>query len=37
MAIDTELIEELLKDHKKPEDILGEQGLLKQFTKAVLK
>src|SRR5436190_20956982 len=30
------LLDELLKDYKKPEDILGEQGLLKRFTKAVL-
>lgn len=36
MAIRNELIDELLKDYKKPEDILGESGLLKQLTKAVL-
>lgn len=36
MAIDTKLIDELLKDYKKPEDIIGETGLLKQLTKAVL-
>lgn len=30
------LVDELLKDYKKPEDILGEQGLLKQFSKVVL-
>jgi putative transposase len=30
------LLDQLLKDYQKPEDILGEQGLLKQFTKAVL-
>lgn len=30
------LLDELLKDYKKPEDILGEQGLLKRFSKAVL-
>jgi putative transposase len=36
MAIDTKLIDELLKDYKKPEDIIGESGLLKQLTKAVL-
>ncbi len=34
--IDTNLIDELLRDYKKPEDILGENGLLKQFTKALL-
>jgi len=36
MAIRTELIDELLKDYRKPEDILGESGLLRQLTKAVL-
>jgi putative transposase len=30
------LLDQLLKDYKKPEDILGEQGLLKRFSKAVL-
>jgi putative transposase len=30
------LLDQLLKDYKKPEDILGEEGLLKQFSKAVL-
>ncbi len=34
--IKRELLDELLKDYKSPEDILGEQGLLKQFTKAIL-
>jgi putative transposase len=36
VAIKTELIDELLKDYQKPEDIIGENGLLKQFVKAVL-
>lgn len=36
MAIDLKLIDELLKEYKKPEDIIGENGLLKQLTKAVL-
>lgn len=36
MTIRTELIDELLKDYRKPEDILGESGLLRQLTKAVL-
>ncbi len=36
MAIDLELIDKLLGDHKKPEDIIGENGLLKQLTKALL-
>src|SRR5215510_7279948 len=34
--IDTELIDSLLKDHKKPEDLIGENGLLKQLTKQLL-
>src|SRR5579862_8107488 len=33
MAIDLKLIDELLADYKKPEDIIGEHGLLKQLTK----
>jgi len=36
MPIDNELIDDLLKDYKTPEEILGENGLLKQLTKAVL-
>jgi putative transposase len=36
MAIDTNLIDKLLADYKTPEDIIGEHGLLKQLTKAVL-
>lgn len=36
MPIDTEIIDKLLKDYKSPEDVLGENGLLKEFTKAVL-
>jgi putative transposase len=36
MAINLKLIDELLKDYKKPEEIIGESGLLKQLTKAVL-
>ena len=36
MAIDSELIDRLLAEYKKPEDIIGENGLLKQLTKAVL-
>jgi putative transposase len=34
--IDKELIESLLKDYKKPEDLIGENGLLKQLTKQLL-
>src|SRR5438270_261656 len=36
MAIDKEVIGQLLADYKKPEDIIGVIGLLKQLTKAVL-
>ena len=36
MAIDPKLIDDLLSNYKKPEDIIGENGLLKQLTKAVL-
>jgi putative transposase len=34
--IDDELIDNLLKDYKKPEDLIGENGLLKQLTKRLL-
>lgn len=36
MTIDTKLVDELLKDCKKPEDLIGETGLLQQLTKALL-
>jgi putative transposase len=36
MTIDNELIDKLLKDYKKPEDLIGENGLLKQLTKQLL-
>lgn len=36
MEIKTEVIDELLKGYEKPEDIIGENGLLKQLTKALL-
>jgi hypothetical protein len=36
MAINTDLIDELLKDYKQPDDVLGENGLLKQLAKAAL-
>src|SRR4030095_2281193 len=32
-SIDNELIDNLLKNYKKPEDLVGENGLLKQVTK----
>ena len=34
--IDEELIDNLLKDYKEPEDLIGENGLLKQLTKRLL-
>jgi putative transposase len=34
--IDDELIANLLKDYKNPEDLIGEHGLLKQLTKQLL-
>jgi putative transposase len=36
MTIKEELLDELLKNYKKPEDMLGENGILKQLTKALL-
>lgn len=36
MTISKEVLDELIKDYKTPEDLLGENGLLKQLTKALL-
>jgi putative transposase len=36
MSVDRELIDKLLVDYKGPEDITGENGLLKQLTKALV-
>ena len=36
MAIDPKVIDELLAGYEKPEDIIGENGLLKQLTKALV-
>ena len=36
MAIDPKLVDQLLADYKNPEQIIGENGLLKQLTKALL-
>jgi hypothetical protein len=36
MEIDPKLIDKLLADYEKPEDIIGENGLLKQLTKALV-
>jgi putative transposase len=35
-GLDPQLIDQLLKDYKSPEDILGEGGILKQLKKALL-
>lgn len=35
-SVSTELIDRLLADYKNPEDLIGEHGLLKQLTKAVV-
>ena len=32
----TELIDALLADYKKPEDLIGQNGILKQLTKAMV-
>jgi putative transposase len=36
MQVNTETIDEMMKDYKKPDDVLVENGLLKQLTKALL-
>jgi len=36
MEIKKEVLDELIKDYQKPEDLIGETGLLKQLTKALL-
>ena len=36
MGIKKEVLDELIKDYKNPEDLIGETGLLKQLTKALL-
>ncbi len=36
MTIDNELIDNLIKGYKKPEDLIGENGLLRQLTKQLL-
>jgi putative transposase len=36
MAIDVKLVDELLKGYKSPEQLIGENGLLKQLTKALV-
>jgi putative transposase len=36
MATTDELLDNLMKDYKKPEDLIGENGLLKHLTKRLL-
>src|SRR5512146_85291 len=36
MTVSKEVLDGLLADHKKPEDLIGENGLLKQLTKALV-
>lgn len=36
MDLNSDIIDGLLKDYKKPEDLIGEGGLLKQLTKALV-
>lgn len=36
MAISKELLDELLKNYKDPKDLIGENGLLKELTKALM-
>ena len=35
-AVPADLIDELLANYKKPEDLIGENGLLKQLTKLLV-
>ena len=36
MAITKEVLDELLKEYRGPDDLTGEEGLLKQLTKALV-
>src|ERR1700691_468443 len=36
MEIKREVLDELIRDYKRPEDLIGETGLLKQLTKALI-
>lgn len=36
MEIRKEILDELIKDYKNPEGLIGENGILKQLTKALL-
>ena len=36
MAITEDMLDQLIKDYKKPEDLIGENGLLKQLTQKLV-
>ena len=36
MTVSNEVIDSLLADYKKPEDLIGEHGLLKQLTRKLV-
>jgi len=36
MAIEKDIVDRLLADYKKPEDLTGENGVLRQLTKALM-
>ena len=36
MALDKDLLDKLIEGYQKPEDLIGENGLLKQLTKALI-
>ncbi|MBS4062113.1 MAG: transposase, partial [Bacteroidetes bacterium] len=36
MTVSNELIDSLLADYRRPEDLIGEHGLLKQLTKKLV-
>jgi len=36
MALDKDLLDKLIADYQRPEDLIGENGLLKQLTKALV-
>src|SRR5436305_11183551 len=36
MALDKDLLDKLIEGYQKPEDLIGENGLLKQLTKALV-
>ena len=36
MTIRPELLDELLKDYQTPQDLFGENGIIKQFTKGMI-